>query len=244
MTDRKTLHSVEIKDADKGQVTAVFSTLGVKDSDGDVTLKGAFTDGAPVVISAYGHKSWEGELPLGHGTIRETKNEAVLEGQFLMNTAHGRDAFETVKALSDAGLQEWSYSLENIKAHRGKHDGEDVRFIDAVEVKEVSPVLRGAGVNTRTLVAKSDQGRTFSEHGTSVLADVTEFTTRAAEVMAMRAAKGKGLSAESVDLLTALETNLSQLKELFEVTPASDPDAELRELAEREYLRFVASLHA
>ena len=155
----KTLSRVRVKDADLGQIEAVFSTLGVVDSDGDVTVKGAFTDGASVVISAYGHRSWDGDLPLGKGTIREDGNEVVLDGEFFMGTTHGRDAFLTVKALSESDLQEWSYSLEEVESERGEVDGKRVNIIKRVTVKEVSPVLRGAGVNTRTLVAKSASER-------------------------------------------------------------------------------------
>ena len=36
-----------------------------------MTLKGAFTTGQAVVVSAYGHGSWEGKLPVGKGVIRE-----------------------------------------------------------------------------------------------------------------------------------------------------------------------------
>lgn len=159
----KSLSRFEIKDAGRGEIAAVFSTLGVIDKDGDVTLKGAFTDGAPVVISAYGHKSWEGKLPVGKGRIREVGNEAVMEGRFFMNTSHGVDTFNTVQALSEEGLQEWSYSLNGIKSRRGEHQGRQVRFIEQVAVKEVSPVLVGAGVNTRTLPGgrPSDDGKAF-----------------------------------------------------------------------------------
>jgi hypothetical protein len=161
----KALSRVEIKDETKGTIQAVFASRLVDsidsatgddiDSDGDITLKGTFTEGAPVVISAYGHKSWEGELPVGKGTIREQDGEAVLDGQFLINTTHGRDAFETVKALSEDGLQEWSYSLEDVEAERATVDGKRVRVLKRIAVKEVSPVLRGAGIDTRTLAAKS-----------------------------------------------------------------------------------------
>src|SRR3954469_9939021 len=104
MTYTKSLGRVEIKDAEKGIVEAVFSTFDVKDHDGDVTLKGAFKDGAPVRISAYNHGSWQGALPVGKGYISVDGDSAVLKGQFFMNTTHGRDTFETVKQLSEAGL--------------------------------------------------------------------------------------------------------------------------------------------
>lgn len=154
MTERKSLSGVEIKDADKGIVTAVFSTMNVRDHDGDFTREGAFTDGAKVAISAYGHKSWDGALPVGKGVIRVKGKKAVLEGQFFMNTQHGKDTFETVKALAEDGLGEWSYGYDVEEHSYGKEGDRPVRYLDRLKVHEVSPVLLGAGLNTRTLSAK------------------------------------------------------------------------------------------
>ncbi|MEV4180192.1 HK97 family phage prohead protease [Streptosporangium canum] len=172
--DTKGLH-VEIKDAAKGEIRAVFSTFNVIDSHKDVTPPGAFDDGAPVRISAYGHASWEGALPVGKGVIRQTATEAILEGQFFMDTTHGADTFKTVKALSEAGLQEWSYGFDVAEHAFGEVDGQKVRFLNKLKVHEVSPVLIGAGVNTRTLAAKSagrsatvQRGRVLAPHDTEV----------------------------------------------------------------------------
>lgn len=241
----KQLARVEIKDEDRGEVAAVFSTFDVIDSDNDVTVKGAFTDGAPVAISAYGHRSWSGELPVGKGLIRELSTEAVMEGRFFMDTQKGRDTFLTVKAMSEGdSLQEWSYSLDNIKGRRGEFDGKQVRYIEAVDVTEVSPVLKGAGINTRTLATKG-QGQKFSEHATAVMADVDGLITRATEVMALRAQKGKGIGDESADLLEHLTSELDRLKELLDNggSPASDDpgDAATADALINEYLRFVSS---
>ncbi len=150
---QKQLKDIRIKSDLRGEVEAVFSTLNVIDSDGDVTLPGAFRNGAEAVISAYGHQSWQGMLPVGKGTIRETGDEAILDGRFFLETAHGRDTFHVVRELGS--LQEWSYSLENVISKPGKMNGRSVNFLHKIDVKEVSPVLRGAGVGTRTLVAKS-----------------------------------------------------------------------------------------
>ena len=153
---KKTMSQVQIKDAAKGQVEALFARLDVIDKDGDVTVKGAFTEGASCVISAYGHKSWEGALPVGKGTIHEVGDTAVFRGQFFLNTTHGRDTFETVKQLSEDGLQEWSYSLHDVEAEPAVVDGRKVRVLKRIGlVKEVSPVLRGAGVDTTTLSIKA-----------------------------------------------------------------------------------------
>lgn len=151
--DTKTFSRVEIKNADKGEVTAVFATLNTVDSDGDVTLPGAFTDGAQVRISAYGHASWGGALPVGKGTIRVDGDEAILDGQFFLDTAAGRDTFTVVKELGE--LQEWSYGYDPAEFSYGEHEGQRVRFLQRQKVYEVSPVLLGAGVGTRTMAAKS-----------------------------------------------------------------------------------------
>lgn len=314
---------VEIKDADKGTVDLVFSTLDVVDSDGDVTLKGALPDGAPAAISAYGHQSWKGKLPVGKGRVRETKTEGVFEGRFFLDTTDGLDTFTVVKELSadDGPGQQWSYGLIDMVTERGDFQGQKVRFIKSVKVPEVSPVLVGAGVNTRTLEAKAwalktpaskteealrdagidrygadgvyvypldhdpDEGwvifsiyqdgesdrfvqvsytlnaddgavladddtdveRTveytpakahkFSEHGKSVLADMTAFVTRASEVVALRASKGKGLGGESADVLRRIVDEVKRLDPLLAAAPSlTDEDDEVL----NAYLAFVA----
>lgn len=233
----KSLHNVTVKDADAGTFAAAFSVFDVIDSDGDVLRKGAFSSGAPVVVSAYGHGSWAGALPVGKGVIRETSSEAIVDGQFFLDTTHGRDAWATVKALAADGLQEWSYSLDDIQAERGEVDGKSVRIITKVRVKEVSPVLMGANPLTRTLAVKS--GLKFSEHATSVLTDVDELITRAADIVMKRREQGKALGAESADMLARLD---GQLQRLADLATDPEPPTNSSDEAMREYARFVATL--
>lgn len=179
--DSKTLRNVEVKAGDKGQVTAVFATFNVIDKDGDVTLPGAYDDGAEVIISAYQHQSWGGALPVGKGRIRTTKTEAILEGQFFMDTVSGRDTFTVVKNLGPR--QQWSYSLADVTAERGQFDGKDVNFLKRIHVDEVSPVLVGAGVNTRTLATKAartseEAARTVDEYNAAIRPHETAVTTK------------------------------------------------------------------
>lgn len=229
--DTKSLR-VEVKDADRGEVTAVFSTFDVVDSDGDITLPGAFTDGAKALISAYGHQSWSGALPVGKGSIRATKTEALFEGRFFMDTAAGADTFKVVKELGEMG--QWSYGYDVEDAEPGQKDGRSVRFLKRLTVHEVSPVLIGAGVNTRTLSAKSKQ--TFAEEGAAVLAAVTQFGSRAADVMAMRREKGKGLSPESADLVARVEAECKRLAAVLGEVPEPDIEGDVT----REWLRTIA----
>ncbi len=150
--DTKSLR-VEIKDAEKGEISAIFATFNTVDLDGDVTLPGAFAEGAPVTISAYGHKSWEGKLPVGRGVIHTDATKAWFEGHFFLDTTEGADTFKTVNHLKD--LQEFSYGYDAEEYSYGEHDGRQVRFLKKQLVHEVSPVLRGAGIGTRVLSMKN-----------------------------------------------------------------------------------------
>jgi HK97 family phage prohead protease len=150
----------KVKDAEQGTVTAVFSTFNVKDYDDDVTLPGAFEDGAKVLISAYGHKSWMGAKPVGRGVIHADDTKAWLEGQFFLDTIDGDDTFKTIKGTDE--LQEWSYGfdvLETGEVTEGMRQAGVWRVIKKAAVYEVCPVMLGAGIDTRTLSIKSVEDR-------------------------------------------------------------------------------------
>jgi HK97 family phage prohead protease len=149
--ERKGL-TLELKEdgAEQGAVTAVFSTFNVIDKDGDVTLPGAFEDGAPVRISAWGHKWYE--LPVGRGAIKVEPGRALLDGHFFMDTAHGLDTYRTVKGLGE--LQEWSYGYDVLESEEGPFNGQQVRLLKKLQVHEVSPVMLGAGIDTGTVGMK------------------------------------------------------------------------------------------
>ena len=240
----KALRGVEIKDADKGTVEAVFSTFNVVDSDKDVTRPGAFEDGAAWKISAYGHRSWMGALPAGKGIVRTTSTEAVLEGQFFMNTTHGRDTFEVVKQMGD--LQEWSYSVHPLKESFGEFEGQHVRFLEQLGPGEVSPVLAGAGVGTRTLAVKSEGGLLLHEIETALeaMGVADGALASASRVGALRAEKGKSLSRVTADALDRLGGELKRLAEAYaalKTAPDPDPDNEaLADQAASELLRAIA----
>jgi hypothetical protein len=235
MTTRKICSRVEIKDEDKGEVAAIFSTLNVIDKDGDVTRPGAFDDGAKLVISAYGHTSWSGALPVGSGQIRVTKTEAIMDGQFFLDTGDGADTFTTVKRLAADGLGEWSYGYDPLKYSFGEFQEQSVRFLDKLFVHEVSPVLLGAGVDTRTLTAK---GMRFGDHGQALITEIDDFLDRA-----LRAAKGKPPREESAALLRQVDEKIKRLAEVLG-DPAPDDDTaaaqKLQEDLAREFLKFAA----
>ncbi|MCD6552446.1 MAG: HK97 family phage prohead protease [Anaerolineae bacterium] len=144
---RKTYSRSNLKlTSEPGEFECVFATLNEVDADGDVTLPGAFEDGAAVRIAAWGHR-WD-DPPVGKGTIYERGNEAVCQGHFFLDTQAGADTYRTVKNLGD--LQEWSYGYDVLDSAPGTWEGRPVRLLKRLKVYEVSPVLLGAGVRTRT----------------------------------------------------------------------------------------------
>lgn len=150
--EHKSVH-VDVKDADEGHVVATFSRFDVIDSDRDVTLPNAFEEGAELVVSAYGHRSWQGDLPVGRGVIKVTPTEAQLHAQFFMNVPEARSTFEVIKQLGSLG--QWSYGFDVLDSDFGEKDGQRVRYLKRLKVWEASPVLVGAGVDVRTVETRS-----------------------------------------------------------------------------------------
>ncbi|MBN1956198.1 MAG: hypothetical protein JW900_14290 [Anaerolineae bacterium] len=165
MSEKKTFRGrIELKaDSDTtGEFTAEFATLGVIDHDDDVTEAGAFRDGQETLVEAWNHNY--SELPVGKGTIREVENKAIIEGRFFLDTQSGLEHYRVVKALGP--LQEWSYTFEITKWAVGQFDGQEVRFLQGLDVWGVAPVERGAGIDTRTTSIKGAKGA-IGRHSTA-----------------------------------------------------------------------------
>jgi len=152
--ERKTFRGhVELKadeGAPEGSFKAVFATLNVIDHDGDVTLPGAFEDGQEVRIGHWGHQI--DEPPVGKGVLRSNEDEAWVDGRFFTNTSAGKEHYLTVKEMGP--MQEWSYVFDVLDEGPGESEGQEVRFLKALEVYSVDPVMLGAGIATRTEMVK------------------------------------------------------------------------------------------
>lgn len=141
-------------DGQEGDVVAVIATFDVVDSDGDVTLPTAFTDGQPLPL-VWSH-DWS--KPVGKGVVRIEPNRAIFDGRFFLDTQTGLEAYRTVKAMGD--LQEFSWGFRIIKSEPGDFDGRRVRFIQQAEVFEASPVLVGANRETGLISIKAGEPET------------------------------------------------------------------------------------
>lgn len=145
-----------------GKATVVIASLGGEpDADGDITLPGFF--GRQTVPVVPNH-TWSVQ-PIGKARVFESATEAIAELRFYTKTTSGADYYEAIRADWEDGqpVQEYSYGfgLRDGGSSFGDFNGRRVRYLQplkdgspGVVLHEVSPVLRGAGIGTRTLAVK------------------------------------------------------------------------------------------
>ena len=221
--ERKAI-SLTLDDEKEGSFIARIATLDVIDKDGDETKPGAFKGNADVLVSAYQHGSWMGNLPVGKATIREDGKDVLATGEFNLKTDAGKEHYEAVKF--SGGLQEWSYGFKVDESDEETRDSQKVRVLKKVTVFEISPVLLGAGVDTATLAIKSQA--TYTDQADSVLAAISELTARTKSLADLRLKEGRVLSEKNrgriKTLLASLSTVADDLKELLEATEPADDE--------------------
>ena len=239
--ERKVIDLQLKEDGEPGEFTARIATLGVIDADGDVTQPGAFPPTKDVLVSAYGHASWEGVLPVGKATIREEGESVIATGVFNLASAIGRDTYETVKFSGP--MQEWSYGFRAVDSVPSNQDGVAVRLIRRVDPFEISPVLKGAGVATSTLDIKSTDS-TYGDNASRVLASVMSLVDRSKSLADLRAKEGRVLSTSNLNRLVQLRASLVELEaELAGLLDSAAPRDNEKSDGRRikvEYLKLMA----
>lgn len=152
----KVLESVEIKDEEKGEIEAVFATVDVVDKDHDIIRPAAIVEGAKAKLSDYAHSAVFGAAPVGKGTMHQVKNKAVFRGHYFMSTTRGVEAFRTLKEIGPD--QEWSFGYQVMGWEEPEEEDRKKgawRILTKLDAFEISPVLRGAGLGTRTVSVKA-----------------------------------------------------------------------------------------
>lgn len=153
----KALDGLEIKDAEKGEIEAVIATLDVVDRDRDIIRPMAIKDGARVKLSDYGHSAAFGAAPVGKGTLRIEGNKVLFRGKYFMSTSRGSEAFKMMKEIGP-DESEWSFGFhveEDAAPDEADRKKGAFRILTKLDSFEVSPVLRGAGIGTRTVSVKA-----------------------------------------------------------------------------------------
>lgn len=144
--------SIQLKQSGACQLEAVVLTLGVVDSDGDLVERGAFGEQHVPFLWSHNHSM----LPLGKARVFERGNDVVAEVEVL-DTA----TCDWLKLDFATGPRQ-EYSIGFVIPEGGStverlDDGSRVRVISAIDLLEISGVVRGAARDTRTVGVKEEK---------------------------------------------------------------------------------------
>lgn len=216
--------SLTIKEMDEaGKGLARIATLSAVDHDGDTYLPGAFGWKAGgqwcSILPAHDRRA----TPLGKARVYEEGDQALAELSFNLDLPeakgwHSAIMFDLAKGES---VQEYSYGYNLVEFDYQQHGNDRVRQFKKVEVLEVSPVLKGAGIGTGTLAMKSAELK--AEHFAPLIASLGELAL--------------ALPADSSAISA---TGLKQLEEIERAI--GDVLAPMRELAAKERMAADSAL--
>lgn len=216
MLQVKSLAGAKLKALDEeGRGLAVIATLNVVDKDGDVTLPGAVGEQVVKIVPTH---DWS-HVPLGKATLKETGDEVIAEFGLNLAIQAARDWHSAMKLdlESPPPLQEWSYGFTITEFSFGQFEDQDVRFLSGLKVHEISPVMVGAGVNTRTLALKEGEERPsmkLADQIDGVLTELSAVIDRCAAIKQVRAEDGRDLSPVRYTELKEVSLALEQLYEV------------------------------
>lgn len=145
---------------DEGVGLAVIATLSAVDHDGDTYAPGAFSwkeGGGQWVAILPAHN--RGSVPLGKAWIYEDGDKAYAKFTLNLNTQAGQDWHAALKfdLATGKAVQEWSYGFDVIDADFQMRGENRVRVLKKLNCDEISPVIRGAGIDTGTVSIKAAQ---------------------------------------------------------------------------------------
>lgn len=216
-----------------GTGLARIAQLSAVDSDGDTYAPGAFS-WAPgggqwvQILPAHDRRA----MPLGKAWIYEEGDYAMAQLSLNLDTQAGRDWHATLKFDLAKGqpVQEWSYGYQVLDAQFEQRAGDTVQVLKKLDVDEISPVIRGAGVGTATLSIKS---AALKEDAFAPL------IASLGELSQVIAAKGVGaLSATGIKQLGEIEAAIG--KALAPIREAQMAESGAQDAAIAAYLRMQA----
>jgi len=163
--------------------------------------------------------------------MEDRGNFAVAVGKLNLDVPAAKDWSSALKFDLEhlPAIQEWSFAYRVVESDMETRDGEQVRILKKMDVMEVSPVLRGAGVGTGTLHAK----QRFAEQLDATLKAVEDTLERAKSIADLRASKDKPATISDAHKTTieSLNEKLAQILAAF--SPPEEKDGpEMSALAE------------
>lgn len=225
--------SVTIKAMDEaGKGLIQLATLSAVDHDGDTYMPGAFSwkEGGHQwcsILPAH-HR---GKVPLGKARVFEDGDAALAETHFNLDIPEARSWHSAIMfdLAQGKSVQEYSYGFDLLDFEYQQRGDDRVRIFKRVDVHEISPVLKGAGVGTRTISMKSAELK--QDHFAGLLAGLGELGAALPDDPA-------SISATGLKQLESLERSIGEL-----LRPMRDA-AEKARLAEDTALAGFLELQA
>ena len=202
----------EIKETDQGPVgtgRATFSTFNVVDRDRDITEPGAIQAGQQIKICGWGH-AWN-QIPIGKGVIGTDGTRAWVDFELFLDIPAAKDHYVALKNLGE--LTEWSYGFEVLEYAIKEVEGRSVRVLKKLSVFEASPVMVGAGLNTRTDSIKEAAvtGLKFADHSEMIVSELAGYIGRLDSLSSLRAKENRVLSTANVNTINSVLEMLEQI---------------------------------
>ena len=146
---------LELKDIDeKGQVAFYFSKYDVKDSDGDIVVKGAFNktrERIKRIKHFYNHNIYQ--VPGVLKEISEDETGAYAVSQLALKTELGRDVYEQYRA---GIISEHSYGFDIMDSEPDNE--KDATILKEIKLWEVSSLTAwGANEHTNVIDVKASK---------------------------------------------------------------------------------------
>lgn len=231
--------TVETMD-EQGKGLARLATLSAVDHDGDTYEPGAFSwkegghQWAPIIPAHH-----RGKPPFGKARVYEEDDAALADLNLNLDTAAGRDWHAVLMFDLKTGqpVQEWSYGYDTLDAGFAQRGYDRVQVLKKLDVHEVSTVVRGAGIGSRTVMMKS-----------AALKD-RHFEKLLAELGTLKEAIGEdatSLSATGVKQLGEIHVAIGGVLAGIGPGPESELSAEAKTLADQavgSYMRFLSREH-
>lgn len=222
---------------DAGIIEAIPSVFMVQDSYDDTMRPGAFAESIkrklPAVLWMHNGSNVIGktlearELPAGDALLPEAIRDfggLYCKGQlYLDETPSAKLAY---KCLQDGVVNQFSIGYYEEKVTREEVDGEEMRYVERVDLVEWSPVHRGANPSTELLDVKDKNipPRSIKDQIEQSQADLKLILERVNEIRDKRSDEGRDISPATLEALVSLSRDIDAIAEAVatrELQPAA-----------------------
>lgn len=196
-----------------GSLEGYGAAYGNVDSYGDVIVAGSCKNGAEFQASGailVGH-DW-GDL--GVATIddhREDDHGFWFKASFHSDDVSQRSRLRAQERLARGKTLGLSIGYQTLESESGKKDGQDVRYIKAYKLFEISMVMTPANDQARATGVKTR----FEDDKDSARAALDSYLQRAKDLKALRESDGRKLSAQTRSHIEALAADCDELHQHF-----------------------------